>query len=61
MADSIFHPEFPVPDERDQITVPHIPDLRCREHEAHQDLLHALLDRVIKLESRVANLERRCP
>lgn len=47
-----------IPDERDQIDAPHRPDLRCAEHEACYELLHALLNRVIQLESQVATLEK---
>jgi hypothetical protein len=50
-----------IPDERDQIHAPQHgrPDLRCHEHDACYELIHALLGRVMQLESRVTNLEEK--
>ena len=48
-----------IPNERDQIDGPHRPDLRCDEHEAYCELLHSLLNRLMRLESQVATLEKK--
>lgn len=47
----------PIPDERDQMEVPHRPDLRCREHGALCEVAHSLHNRVVSLEERVRILE----
>ena len=41
------------------LNVPERPDLRCSECEAHSELLHALLGRLMVLEARVARLEEK--
>ena len=48
----------PIPDERDQITCPQRPDLRCREHGGVCDLMHSFYNRLLKLEQRTEVLEK---
>jgi hypothetical protein len=48
----------PIPDERDQIEVPHKPDLRCREHGGVCELMHSFYNRLLKLEQRITVLEK---
>jgi len=45
-------------DER-KTEAPPKPDLRCKEHENHCELLHDMLGRLMQLEQRVATLEER--
>jgi hypothetical protein len=47
----------PIPDERDQIEVPPVPDLRCREHGGLCEVTHSLHNRIVGLEQRVKMLE----
>lgn len=51
----------PIPDERDQIYRPQppMPDLRCLEHGPVCEVVHSLHARIVKLEQRVAILEKR--
>ena len=46
------------PSEDDMIHVPPPPDLRCEDHEACLEILHALVGRIAQVESRVATLEK---
>ena len=49
----------PIPDERDQIEAPSMPDLRCREHESVCEVVHSIYNRLLLLEDRVRTLEER--
>jgi len=49
----------PIPDERDQIEAPLMPDLRCREHGNVCEVMHSIYNRLILLESRIRTLEER--
>jgi hypothetical protein len=42
-----------IPDERDQISAPPRPDLRCREHETLSAAIRSLHKRMMDLEARV--------
>lgn len=46
-------------DERDQMEVPKMPDLRCWEHESVREVVHGIYNRLLLLEARVRTLEER--
>ena len=46
-------------DERDQIELPEMPDLRCREHGNVCEVVHSIHNRLVLLEARVRKLEER--
>ena len=51
--------EWMVPDERDQMSLPEQPDLRCSEHGGVCEVVHRLHGRLWALEERVKELERK--
>ena len=58
MTNGQIRVDRPIPDERDQIEVPRMPDLKCREHGELCEVTHALHNRIVKLEQRVDMLEK---
>jgi len=51
--------EWLVPDERDQMECPIRPDLRCSEHCNVCAVIHSLHGRIVALETRITELERK--
>ena len=48
-----------IPDERDMMSRPEKPDLRCKEHGSVCEVMHSVYNRLLELEERIRVLEEK--